>query len=190
MIPVVFDRVFNKVCDDHDHLGLVDLRVYFSHTDHRQLNIPLLRDGPDPFQDQFAHLVDVALLDIEFGVLAVHADKSEQFCNDLILSVHLVFDIFHEFAVHLHGSVIHLQQRIGQNFHGSHGRLELMGYIGDKFLPGFIQRVHAGQYLIKRIRNMLRLQKRRRLDGICRIACLDCGDLSGKLLERLHQNSG
>ena len=166
VIPIVFDGVFHKICDDHCHLGLIDLRVYFSHADHSQLNITLLRNGPDPSQDQLAHLIDIALLNIEFGVLAVHTDKSEKLCNDLVLSVHFVLDIFHELAVHLNRDIIHLKQRIGQNFHGSHRRLELMGYVGDKFLPGFIKRVHSRQYLIKRIRNMFRFQERRRFNGI------------------------
>ena len=190
MIPVIFDCVLHKIGDDHDHLGLIDFRIYFSHTDHGQLNIPLLCDGPDSFQDQFAHFIDIALLNVQLGVFAVHADKREQFRNDLVLSVHLIFDIFHELAVHFHGRIVHLQQGIGQDLHGGHRRLELMGYVGDEFLPGFIQRVHTRQHLIERIRNVFCLQKSRRFNGIGGIPCFHCGYFSGKLFKRSHQNSG
>ena len=100
VVPVVFDGVFNKICDDHSHLDLIDLRVDLAHTDHSQFDISLLRDRPYSSKDQLHHLIDVGILDIELGIFAVHADKCEQLRNDLVLPVDLVLYVDHEFPVH------------------------------------------------------------------------------------------
>ena len=110
MIPVIFDRVFHEVRNDHDHLDLIDLRVDLSHTDHSQLDVPLLRDGAKSSEDKLNHFIDVALLDIEPGVLPVHADKGEQFRNDLVFAVYLVLDVDHELPVHLDRNIFLLHQ--------------------------------------------------------------------------------
>ena len=75
VIPVVFDSVLHEVCDHHDHLDLIDLRVYLPHADHSQLNIPLLRNGTESSEYQLDHLIDIAFLNIEPGILPVHPDK-------------------------------------------------------------------------------------------------------------------
>ena len=117
VVPVVFDRVLDQVCDDHDHLDLVDLGVDFSHADHCQLDVSFLRDRSEPVQDQFDHFVYVALFDVELGILPVHAHQREQFRDDLVFAVDFVFDIDHEFPVHLYGNVFLLHERIRQNLH-------------------------------------------------------------------------
>ena len=190
VIPVVFDRIFDQVCNHHDHLDLVDLGVDLSHADHRQLDVSFLRDRPEPVQDQLYHFVYAALLDVELGVLSVHAHQGEQLCDDLVFAVDFVFNIDHEFPVHLDRYIFLLHERVRQDFHRSHGRLELVGDVGNEFLPRLVESVHSCEHLIKGIRDMFRLNKRGRLDGVGRISRLYCGDLHGKLLERFHQNSG
>ena len=190
VIPVVFDRILDKIGDDHIHLDVIDLRVYFSHADHGQLNIPLLGDRPHPAQDHLDHLIDIRLFDVQLGILAVHADQRQKLRDDLVLPVHLILDVHHELSVHFHRDIILRDKRVRQNFHRSHGRFKFMGYVGNKFLPRLIQGIHARQDLVERVRYVLGLQECRRFYGICGISRLDGGNLSGKPLERFHQNSG
>ena len=129
VIPVILDRVLHEIGDHHDHLDLVDLRVYLSHADHRQLDIPLLRNRTESSEYQFDHLIDVAFFNIQSGILPVHSDKGEKLCYDLIFSIHLILDVDHELPVHLNRHIVLLHQRIRQDFHGCHGRLKFMGHI-------------------------------------------------------------
>ena len=46
VVPVILYGVLNEVRNDHDHLDLIDLRIDFSHADHRQLYVSFLRNGP------------------------------------------------------------------------------------------------------------------------------------------------
>ena len=166
VVPVVLDGVLHQVRDDHGHLDLVDLRDDFTHADHRQLYVSFLRDGPDPAKDQLHHLIDIGLLDAELGVLAVHAHKCEEFRDDLVLAVDLILYIHHKFPVHFYRDIVLLDQGVGQDLHGGHGSLQLVGNIGNKFLPGFIERVHPCQHLVEGVSDMLGLEESRRFDGI------------------------
>ena len=78
VIAIVLDRVLDQICDDHDHLNFVDLGINFPHADHCQLYISFLRDGSHSPEDQLDHLVDVAFLYVEFGILPIHAHQSKQ----------------------------------------------------------------------------------------------------------------
>ena len=190
VISVVFDRVLHKIRDDHVHLHLVDLRVDISHADHRQFDISLLGDRPHSSKDQLHHSVDIGLLDVEFGILPVHSHQCQQLGDDLVLPVHLILDIDHELAVHFHGNIVLLYQGVSQDFHRCHRCLQFMGDIGNKLLPGFVQRVHSGEHLVERIRYVLGLQKGGRLDRVGGVSRLHGRDLSGQLLKRFHQSSG
>ena len=135
VVPVVLDRILNEIGDDHVHLHLIDLRIDIPDTHHRKFDVPFLRDRPDSSKHKLDHLIDVYFFDIELGVLAVHPDEGQKLRDDLVLPVHLVFDIDHKLAVHLDRNVVLLHEGIRQHFHRSHGRLQLMRDVGHKLLP-------------------------------------------------------
>ena len=190
VLAVVFDGVFHQVGQDLADPDGVHLGKDLPLVDQGQLDIPELGDGAEPLHDGLGQGVDIGPGDLKLDVGPVLLDQGQKVRDDLVLAVDLMVDILEEFPVD--GGVHLLLGEEGgrEDLHGGHGSLELVGDVGDEFLPGLVQGVHAAQHVVEGVGDMHGLDILGRADGLIGIALLDLPDISGEDLEGADQGAG
>ena len=141
LLLVVLDSIFNQIGYRKCQLRPVNLRDDRLVAFQADINLLLLGNRAQPLQNQVDQVVDIRIFNVDDRRLPVHFDQFQQIRDDFILPVDLMADVNHEILVHLvrdFPDLCLLDQRIREDLHGGHRRLQFMGDIGDKLLSGFL----------------------------------------------------
>ena len=187
-IHIVLDSVLHQVADSGGELDLIHVRFHRTEAVKDQIDLSLVRNGTQPFQDILQELVDIHMLDLKIRSLLIHLHKGKKIGDNAVLSVDLRGNVMHKFLIQFlrHAGLSH--QRIRQHLHGSHGGLQLMGHVGDKLRPGLIQNFHSCQHFVERVCDKLCLRIIRNRNRFILVPVCEILNGLGDTGQRFHQH--
>ena len=161
LLLVVLDSIFNQIGYRKCQLCPVNLRDDWLVAFQADIDLLLLGNRAQPLQNQVDQVVDIRIFNVDDRRLPVHLDQFQQIRDNFILPVDLMTDVNHEILIHLvrdFPDLCLLDQRIRENLHGGHRRLQLMGDIGNELLSGFLLLFQMVPHLVVCLRQHLRFR--------------------------------
>ena len=155
MLLIIFNGIFHQIGKYLGDFHIIQLRRYRPDAFKNHFHIPEPGNGAQTLEYGLDQLVYVHRGNVHLGGGLVHLHKRKQIVDDLILPLDFIRNVLHEFLVKRKRGILLLHEGIREHLHGGQRRLQLVGYIGNKFLTGIVNYLHLGQQLVKGIDDML-----------------------------------